>query len=315
MSQRNQSDVATGDAPSQQVMTPIFVDVSPEKASRRVGRLAEGFCDPFRAEAPTRVALLTGTQPQKRSLFGVGVSVTNYESIVAYAITQARTREHCIIDFAAAHVLVGGATSKAFRDRLNQFDALCPDGQPVRWSLNHFYGVKLTDRVYGPSCTLLLCEAAAREGISVYLYGASESTLALFRDALVARYPALKIAGAESPPFRPLTDEEDAAVIERINASGAGLVFVGIGSPKQENFAWAHRNSIRGVQLCVGAAFDFIAGTKRIAPAWMQRRGLEWVFRLVTEPRRLFLRYAITNSQFVYYFMKQRLGFRPYSVK
>ncbi len=120
------------------------------------------------------------------------------------------------------------------------------------------------------------------------------------------KYPAIKIVGVESPPFRPLTPEENDAVIDRINASGAGLVFIGLGCPRQDVFAYENRLRIKAVQLCVGAAFDFHAGTKKMAPPWMQKRGLEWLFRLTQEPGRLWKRYLVTNSTFVY-LMTRRL--------
>ena len=121
-------------------------------------------------------------------------------------------------------------------------------------------------------------------------------------------FPALKVAGVESPPFRPLTPEEDRETVRRINASGAGLVFLGTGGPRQELFAHAHRRSIRGVQVCVGAAFDFHAGTKRMAPPWMQKRGLEWLFRLTQEPGRLWKRYLVQNSTYVLLFLREMLA-------
>jgi N-acetylglucosaminyldiphosphoundecaprenol N-acetyl-beta-D-mannosaminyltransferase len=121
-------------------------------------------------------------------------------------------------------------------------------------------------------------------------------------------FPGLIIVGAEAPPFRALTPEEDEQMVERINASGAGLLFIGLGCPKQDHFAADHAGRIQAVQLCVGAAFDFHAGNKRTAPAWMQRRGLEWMFRLCQEPRRLWKRYLVTNTLFLYKLCRQWLG-------
>ncbi|MGN6506051.1 MAG: WecB/TagA/CpsF family glycosyltransferase [Tepidisphaeraceae bacterium] len=247
------------------------------------------------------------SRPGKRRLFGVDVSVTHYAEVFDYLLQVARSGGRAIVDFAPANIIVEAASDPEFRRRLNEFDLVCPDGQPVRWCLNHFHKAGLTDRVYGPSCTLKLCEAAEQQGVSIYLYGASPETLALFQQQLLQRFPKLRIAGAESPPYRPLTPDEDRETVERINRSGAGLIFIGTGSIKQENFAWSHRDSINGVQLCVGAAFDFIAGTKPTAPGWMQRRGLEWLFRLVKEPKRLFKRYAITNSLFLMYVFREKL--------
>jgi len=119
------------------------------------------------------------------------------------------------------------------------------------------------------------------------------------RGNLTSRYPSLRILGAESPPFRPLTDEEDRETVDRINGSGARLIFLGLGCPRQDLFAFDHRDTIRGIQISVGAAFDFIAGNKKMAPSWMQRNGLEWLFRLTREPGRLWKRYLYTNTLFL----------------
>jgi exopolysaccharide biosynthesis WecB/TagA/CpsF family protein len=155
---------------------------------------------------------------------------------------------------------------------------------------------------------LRLCARAEAEQIGIYLYGSQPHVLERLSENLRQRFPKLRIAGQESPPFRPLTEEEDRETVNRINSSGAGLIFIGLGCPKQEHFAYDHRESIQGVQLCVGAAFDFHAGCKRMAPAWMQRRGLEWAFRLMTEPGRLWQRYLRTNSLFVYKMIRYELG-------
>ena len=177
--------------------------------------------------------------------------------------------------------------------------------------LNKFHKTELTDRVYGPEFTIRMCAAAAEAGVPIYLYGSSPEVIELLAKNLIEKYPKLIIAGKESPPFRPLTPEEDAAVIERINQSGAKLVFLGTGCPKQEIFAYNHRDSIKGVQLCVGAAFDFHAGKKKIAPAWMQKRGLEWLYRLCSEPKRLFKRYMVTNSIFVMLALREMFRGKP----
>jgi exopolysaccharide biosynthesis WecB/TagA/CpsF family protein len=211
------------------------------------------------------------------------------------------------VDLMAVHSLVTAAQDKRYLDRINTFEVVAPDGQPVRWALNYFYRAGLKDRVYGPEFTIRLCKAAAEEGVSVYLFGGTEEVLAKFAETLRQKFPKLQIAGMEAPPFRPLTPEEDAAVINRVNASGAGLMFIGIGCPKQEHYAFEHRHSIRAVQLCVGAAFDFHAGVKKMAPAWMQKRGLEWLYRLVSEPGRLWKRYLVTNSIYVMMFLKKAI--------
>lgn len=245
--------------------------------------------------------------PTKHNLFGVDISETDYEQVVRCSLDAARRRDGGIIDFMPVHGVVTAATNRAFRQCMNSFNIVAPDGQPVRWALNRFHRTTLTDRVYGPELMQRLCQAAQDEQISIYLYGSTAPVLDKLCQELRGRYPRLVIAGCESPPFRPLTPEEDAAVIERINDSGAGLVFIGLGCPRQEQFAWEHRESIQGVQLCVGAAFDFIAGMKKTAPSWMQKRGLEWVFRLWCEPRRLLRRYLVTNSLFSLFVMRRMI--------
>jgi len=237
--------------------------------------------------------------PRKVDLFGIGISPTTYDEAVEVILDAASRREPAVVACQAVHAVMTACGDPALKQRVNQFEMLTPDGQPVRWAMNLLHGARLKERVYGPELMLRLCRSAADRGISIYLYGGSSEVLARLRVALLEQCPGLQIAGAESPPFRALAPEEDREVIERIDASGAGLVFIGLGCPKQDHFAFEHRESIRAVKLCVGAAFDFHAGAKPMAPDWMQRRGLEWLFRLYHEPRRLWRRYLTTNSLFV----------------
>jgi N-acetylglucosaminyldiphosphoundecaprenol N-acetyl-beta-D-mannosaminyltransferase len=239
------------------------------------------------------------TWPVKQDVLGVHVSVTSYAEVTDVVIRAATNQTPAIVDFSPVDIIMQAAHNPRFLSKLNAFDLVCPDGQPVRWWLNHFRAAGLTDRVCGTTTMLRLCEAAAGLAVPIYLYGSTQQTLAGLTARLMELYPQLTIAGSESPPFRPLTPQEDLEVIGRINSSGAALVFVGIGSPKQENFAWEHKKTLRAVQLCVGAAFDFIAGSKRRAPGWMQRVGLEWLFRLCSEPTRLGRRYFVTNTRFL----------------
>jgi N-acetylglucosaminyldiphosphoundecaprenol N-acetyl-beta-D-mannosaminyltransferase len=246
--------------------------------------------------------------PRKHSVFGVHVSATSYTEVVKTLIQAAKRQEHVIVDFTPVSVLVAAVDDVTFRSRLNSFDITCPDGQPVRWCLNHFYDAGLADRVCGTTAMLHVCEAAAGEGISIYLYGSTLETMGLLRFRLLSCFPGLRIAGTECPPFRPLSSEEQRETVDRIKRSGAGLVFLGIGSPRQENFAWEHRDDIAAVQLCVGAAFDFIAGTKRRAPEWIQRSGLEWLYRFCSEPVRLGKRYLSSNMRFLSLLIRQLLA-------
>ena len=239
------------------------------------------------------------TWPVKKELFGVQISPTSYEEAIEPIMTAARDRQSAVVTFLPVHGLVTAAQDSDYRAKINAFDIVAPDGQPVRWALNKFHKAGLRDRVYGPEMMIRLCRRAADAGIGIYLYGSTPDTLHKLRERLLEAMPGLIIAGHESPPFRTLTEPEVRDTVQRINDSGAGLVFIGLGCPKQDQFAFDHRNEIKAVQLCVGAAFDFHAGTKKTAPAWMQKRGLEWLFRLTQEPGRLWRRYVETNSIFV----------------
>jgi N-acetylglucosaminyldiphosphoundecaprenol N-acetyl-beta-D-mannosaminyltransferase len=154
--------------------------------------------------------------------------------------------------------------------------------------------------------------AAGGQRIPVGFYGATDAVLERLIEAARSRYPSLEIAFAWAPPFRPLSEEEDLAVTARINASGARILFVGLSTPKQERWMAAHRGRVQAVMLGVGAAFDFLAGSKRQAPRWMMRAGLEWLFRLASEPRRLARRYLKHNPRFVVLFLTQLLGLRQF---
>jgi len=237
--------------------------------------------------------------PTKREVLGVQVTPTNYEEATETIVEAAKQRQTAVVSCHAVHAIVTASCDRSLREKVNTFDMITPDGQPVRWALNLLHRTKLTDRVYGPGLTLSLCEKAAQQGVSVYLYGGSPDVVEKMRENLLKQYPSLKIAGYESPPFRPLTPEEDEQMVQRVNASGAGVVFIGLGCPKQDLFAYDHRDRIQAVQVCVGAAFDFHAGTLPQAPGWMQRRGLEWFFRFTQEPRRLWRRYLVTNTIFL----------------
>jgi exopolysaccharide biosynthesis WecB/TagA/CpsF family protein len=237
--------------------------------------------------------------PPKRSVFGVGVSVTNYDEAVATIVAAGRRRDSAVVSLLPVQGLVMASNDPQLQQATNSFELVAPDGQPVRWALNLLHRTRLRDRVCGSELMSRLCQRAAEERVPIYLYGGEPAVLEALQAKLAAQYPKLPFAGVESPPFRPLTPEEDEAAVERINRSGAGLVFLGLGYPKQDYYAHAHRARIRGVQLCVGAAFDFLSGNKRRAPAWMQRCGLEWLSRLCQEPRRLWRRYLVYNALYL----------------
>jgi N-acetylglucosaminyldiphosphoundecaprenol N-acetyl-beta-D-mannosaminyltransferase len=237
--------------------------------------------------------------PVRRKLFGVPVSCTSYDEVVTSVIGAARHRIPGLVTAFAVHGVVTAAEDAAFRRRIEDFHIVTPDGQPVRHALNLLYRAGLRDRVYGPELTVRLCQRAAECGVPVYLYGSTQQTVERLRRRLIEHFPALQVVGAEPSVFRPLSADEDHLLIERINRSGARIVFVGLGCPRQEVFAHEHYPALQTVQVCVGAAFDFIAGTKRMAPRWMQDHALEWIYRLSQEPRRLFGRYTTINAKFL----------------
>ncbi|HEX4055379.1 MAG TPA: WecB/TagA/CpsF family glycosyltransferase [Tepidisphaeraceae bacterium] len=245
--------------------------------------------------------------PTKKSLFGVEVSLTRYQEVVDAVMDAAANGRGGVATFLAVHGIVSAVTDADFRRRVNACQIVGPDGQPVRWALNFFHHAGLEDRVYGPEVMRLVCQRCAEQGLSIFLCGSTPVVLALLASSLREMFPDLRIAGADSPPFRPLTAEENDALCQKINRSGAAVAFIGLGVPRQETFADTNRDKIRAVQLCVGAAFDFHAGNKRTAPALMQRWGLEWLFRLSQEPGRLWKRYLVTNSIFVGLFVLNAL--------
>ncbi|HZU25553.1 MAG TPA: WecB/TagA/CpsF family glycosyltransferase [Bryobacteraceae bacterium] len=210
----------------------------------------------------------------------------------------------------SVHGIVSARQDPRFSRILNEADLATPDGMPVVWAMRSF-GWRGQQRVYGPTLMLRLCEQAARRRHRVFLYGATPDVLAKLASNLTARFPELQIAGMYAPPFRPLTAEEDAGIVSSIRASRADIVFVGISTPKQEAWMSAHRTSLPGVVMFgVGAAFNFHAGAVRQAPGWMQSHGLEWLFRLFAEPRRLWRRYLLQTPVFLPLWFLQLAGWR-----
>ncbi len=212
--------------------------------------------------------------------------------------------------FANVHVLMEGQNNPSFRQLVNRADLVNPDGMPLVWALRAM-GEKKASRVYGPDATEVLLRQAGRAGVPVGFYGGSKATLAQLLRTVRLRYPRLSIGFSMSPPYRALTEEEDEAVVQKICSAGVRLLFVGLGCPKQEKWIIAHRHRIPAVMLGVGAAFDFLAGTKPQAPRWMMRFGLEWIFRLCSEPRRLAGRYLTNNPRFVAFFLQQWIRSLP----
>jgi N-acetylglucosaminyldiphosphoundecaprenol N-acetyl-beta-D-mannosaminyltransferase len=196
--------------------------------------------------------------------------------------------------------------SPEFQTVMNRADLVTPDGVPLVWALR-LLGQPEATRVYGPDLTPILLEKAAEAQIPVGFYGGSPEVLARLLAVVRHRFPKVPIAYSYSPPFRPLSPQEDARIVDGINRSGAQILFVGLNTPKQDYWMAAHKGRVQAVMVGVGAAFDFLAGAKPQAPRWMMRIGMEWFFRLVTEPRRLWKRYLKHNPRFVLLFAAQLL--------
>jgi len=235
----------------------------------------------------------------KYNLLGVRVNAVDYDQVVRRIIGAARRGQPLTVSALAVHGVMTGALDKTHRFRLNHLDLAVPDGQPVRWALNWLYRAGLKERVYGPTLMLKICAQAALHELPIYLYGSHPRTLTRLQARLRRWYPGLRIAGATPSRFRRLSDADDRADVERIRTSGARIVFVGLGCPRQEVWAYEHREALGMPIVAVGAAFDMHAGTLPQAPGWMQRAGLEWLFRLRCEPRRLWPRYLLLNPLYL----------------
>lgn len=238
-----------------------------------------------------------GGRPTGRVL-GVRIDVRSWDAVLDRLLTWARMRESRCVAVCNVHVVVTASRDAPYLGVINGADMATPDGAPVAWMLRRQGFVKQR-RISGPDLMVALCERCAMEEMPVFLYGSTEATLASLADRLNTAFPKLIIAGMDAPPYRPMSTAEDKAAVDRINASQAGIVFVGLGCPKQEVWMAEHRGRVNAVMIGVGAAFDFHAGTARRAPNWMQNAGLEWLHRLAMEPRRLWRRYLVTNTLFL----------------
>jgi N-acetylglucosaminyldiphosphoundecaprenol N-acetyl-beta-D-mannosaminyltransferase len=242
-----------------------------------------------------------------KRILGVPVVPSSYLQVVAKALEWARNRDSRILVFANVHVIMEAVEDPGYLECLERADMVTPDGVPLVWALR-LLGIRNASRVYGPDCTLKMIKAAAESDIPVGFYGGSPEVLSTLLGVIRQWHPALKINYAFAPPFRPLSSEEDDRIVEEIAQSGIRVLFVGLGCPKQEKWMVKNAGRVPAVMFGVGAAFDFIAGSKPQAPRWMMSAGLEWLFRLATEPRRLAKRYIKNNPRFVFLFVRQLLS-------
>jgi exopolysaccharide biosynthesis WecB/TagA/CpsF family protein len=249
----------------------------------------------------------------KKNVLGVLVdAVDEYDRVVDRIIAAARSRRAFTVSALAVHGVMSGVSDSSLRYRINHLDLVTPDGQPVRWALNLLYGARLSDRVYGPTLMLRVCEAAASEGLPILLYGSTSEVLSKLATSLRRRFPSLCVAGMEPSRFRRTDRNERGEIASRIESSGARIVLVGLGCPRQEAFAHAYREALAMPVVAVGAAFDYHAGLLREPPPAIQRAGLQWLYRLLEEPGRLWKRYLLLNPKYLGLLTLQAIGlWRP----
>ena len=232
-----------------------------------------------------------------RHILNVRVDATTYADATARVLAWAEQARSCYVCLATVNNIMEAHGSCEYRRVMREADLVTSDGMPLVWLLRGL-GIAGTSRVYGPDLTIAVLAAASERDIPVGFYGGSEPVLAKLIATVQRLFPHLQIAYAYAPPFRTLTTAEDEEITLAIQRSGARILFVGLGGAKQDYWMHAHHGRVHSVMLGVGAAFDFIAGTKPQAPRWMQQSGLEWIFRLCTEPRRLWRRYLSRNPHF-----------------
>lgn len=247
----------------------------------------------------------------ERRILGVRIDATSYGDATAQVLAWAHAGESRYVCCATVNNVMEARDHRPgnggdYASVMERADLVTSDGMPLVWALRAL-GVPDASRVYGPDLMAFVLAAAEREGVPVGFYGGSTEVLERLQHEVRRRYPELEIAFTEAPPFRAVTRDEDERIVRGILDSGAKILFVGLGSPKQDRWMHAHRNRIPSVMLGVGAAFDFWAGAKPQAPRWMQQSGLEWFFRLATEPRRLWRRYLKQNPRFAWLAVTQIL--------
>ena len=245
-------------------------------------------------------------------VMGVNVHAVDISTAVDVIVEAATQRRPLGVSALAVHGVVLGSDDPELRYRINALELVVSDGQPVRWALNWLHGTNLSDRVAGPELMWQVCASAEKAGLPIFLFGSEDETLRLLETNLRSAFPTLIIAGSQASRFRAATESEARADRDVVRASGARVVFVGLGCPRQEIWVYENRVDLSMPLLAVGAAFDYHAGLIRRAPRWMQRSGLEWLFRLMQEPRRLWRRYVLLNPRYIAGVLQQRLGLRTY---
>jgi N-acetylglucosaminyldiphosphoundecaprenol N-acetyl-beta-D-mannosaminyltransferase len=250
-------------------------------------------------------ALLSMENPPTIPVLRQQIAVTDYAGAVERCRAAAQGRAPFLVAAANTHVVTLARRNPEFSSALARFDLVLPDGMPLVWVMNRTLRRPLEDRVYGPTFMLRCIEATQGAAFRHFFVGGTEGLLERLCERLRERFSGVEIAGTYAPPFPPWPADENERILAAIAAADAQFVWIGLGCPRQEKWLAAHRDSLpAGVYSAVGAAFAFHAGMVRQAPAWMQRHGLEWLFRLAAEPRRLFQRYLVYNSLFLAYLVR-----------
>lgn len=240
---------------------------------------------------------------KKFSILGVGISAINMEDAVSFIENAISNRQKRYICVCPISTIMECKKNADVMKSVNSADLATPDGMGVVW-LGMMRGHKNIKRVYGPQLMRRVCDISVSKGYKHYLYGSTQEVLDSLNARLDKNYPGINVAGRFSPPFRKLTKDEDEKIINDINSSNADIVWVGLGSPKQDLWMHEYRSRINAsILIGVGAAFDFLAGVKPQAPAWIGDHGFEWLFRLLTEPKRLWRRYLIDYPLFFFYLL------------
>lgn len=244
-----------------------------------------------------------------QSVTGFPISALSFSAQVETIIKWARERSSRMVCVSNVHMLMEGHWNPDFARVLRQSDLLTPDGMPLVWMTSLMKGAS-QDRVAGMELMLALCQQAQEKCVSVFFIGSTEAILKGISARLANDFPNLKVAGTLSPPFRELSERENQKITDYIGRSGAGLVFVSLGCPKQERWMSTHHRQVNAVMIGVGGVFSVYAGEKRWAPAWIRKYGLEWFYRLMQEPKRLWKRYALTIPPFLLLAMRQLIEIR-----
>ncbi len=245
---------------------------------------------------------------QRQDVIGAKIDVVYWGGAVATLLRWASARESRYVCACNVHSVVTAQSDERLAASLRSADMVVPDGAPVAWLMRKT-GVDAQQRVSGPDLMWRYFAAAAVYGESIFLLGGDPETLVRLQARIEETFPGLRVVGTHSPPYRPLSSEEDAMLVKMLNDAAATTVWVALGCPKQEIWMAEHRERVHAVMVGVGAAFGFHAGTVRRAPEWMQRASLEWLHRLASEPGRLWRRYLTTNTLFIVAAARQLLGF------